>query len=236
MTQMLASVANAQEALIALRADVDIIDLKNPAEGALGTLPISVIREIVAIINQRTLTSATIGDLPMQPELLVEAIEKTAATGVDMVKVGFFASDHPRACLAAMKPLSARGLRLIAVFFADGKPDFELLPHLSETGFYGVMLDTVNKTNLNLMQCISVEKLQQFINLARKHRLQSGLAGSIHAGHLPQIHILNPDFVGFRGALCSNSKRESALENVKVLELRKLLRRCNISPSNLLQA
>ena len=46
MTRMLASVATLQEARLAAECGVDIIDLKNPAAGALGALPLDMsIRE-----------------------------------------------------------------------------------------------------------------------------------------------------------------------------------------------
>src|SRR5690606_4983078 len=102
MIQMLASVTNTQEALMALDAGVDIIDLKNPVEGALGALPLAIITEIVAAIDTRAITSATIGDFPIEPESLVNAIEQTAATGVDIIKIGLFPTSDQRACIKAV--------------------------------------------------------------------------------------------------------------------------------------
>ena len=59
MTQMLASVTSTAEALLALEWGADIIDLKNPSDGALGALPFETIRDIVKIIDGRRLASAT---------------------------------------------------------------------------------------------------------------------------------------------------------------------------------
>ncbi|OYV19732.1 MAG: hypothetical protein CG441_670, partial [Methylococcaceae bacterium NSM2-1] len=53
MTGMLASVNSLAEALLALSADVDIIDLKQPALGALGALDIDTVKQIVAGIDGR---------------------------------------------------------------------------------------------------------------------------------------------------------------------------------------
>ena len=75
MTQMLASVVNLEEALIALEAGTDIIDLKNPAQGALGALLLTVIRDIVMALAGAVPVSATIGDLPMQPDILEKAVK-----------------------------------------------------------------------------------------------------------------------------------------------------------------
>jgi len=66
MTGMLASVNTVDEALWVLNAGVDIIDLKEPANGALGALKPETITTIVKRINGQRPVSATIGDLPLQ--------------------------------------------------------------------------------------------------------------------------------------------------------------------------
>ncbi|MDD1632684.1 MAG: (5-formylfuran-3-yl)methyl phosphate synthase, partial [Methylococcaceae bacterium] len=89
MTGMLASVNSLAEALLALSADVDIIDLKQPALGALGALDIDTVKQIVAGIYGRCPVSATIGDMPMQPDPVFNAVKAMAETGVDYIKIGF---------------------------------------------------------------------------------------------------------------------------------------------------
>lgn len=227
MTKLLASVTNADEATLIMDAGVDIVDLKNPAEGALGALPLALIGEIVTAIGGSKPTSATIGDLPMKPELLVDAIEKTAATGVDIVKIGFFTSDNHLACIDAIKPIAARGLRIVAVLFADQNPDFELLPEFQQAGFYGVMLDTAIKDGRSLLDHLSLDDLQWFLAAARAHGLESGLAGSLRLEQVSQLARLNPGYIGFRGALCTNFERVATLDKTKVSELRDLLYKNN---------
>jgi uncharacterized protein (UPF0264 family) len=83
MTGMLASVNSLAEALLVLNAEVDIIDLKQPEQGALGALEVADVKKIVAEIAGRCPVSATIGDLPMQPELVFNAVKAMSETGVD---------------------------------------------------------------------------------------------------------------------------------------------------------
>ena len=80
MTGLLASVSNVDEALLVESLDADIIDLKNPLMGALGAVAPETISKIVDALNKNTVTSATIGDLPLLPELIVPAVQKTATT------------------------------------------------------------------------------------------------------------------------------------------------------------
>ncbi|HEY8119182.1 MAG TPA: (5-formylfuran-3-yl)methyl phosphate synthase [Methylophilaceae bacterium] len=233
MTKLLASVSNLSEAGIALEAGADIIDLKNPVAGALGALPKHEIRAIVSLISGIKPVSATIGDLPMDTELVMRATEQMAQTGVDIIKIGFFGSSGHHDCIQALKPLTGRGTQMVAVLFADQAPDLSLLSELQEAGFYGVMLDTADKNGKNLMDHILPEDIERFITLAHKYGLQSGLAGSLGREHIPALTRLNPGYIGFRGALCSNLKRTSALSADKVHEISGLLLRNNTTFSNM---
>lgn len=64
MSFMLASVNSLQEAQRVHACHVDIIDLKQPAQGALGALATETVREIVLNLKAARI-SATVGDLPM---------------------------------------------------------------------------------------------------------------------------------------------------------------------------
>ncbi|MBV8578187.1 MAG: hypothetical protein JOZ58_24545, partial [Acetobacteraceae bacterium] len=145
MTKMLASVTGPEEAAVALAGGADIIDLKDPARGALGAVDSRAVRDTVAAIAGRRAVSAVTGDTPMRPDAVLAAAETMAATGADYIKQGLFPGGEPEACIRALAPLSAR-TRLIAVLFADRGPDFSLVPLLAESGFAGAMLDTAGKS------------------------------------------------------------------------------------------
>lgn len=211
MANMLASVNCLAEALTALAAGVDIIDLKQPAAGALGALAFSDIREIVAHIAGRCPISATIGDLSLQPEIVYPAVAEIATTGVDYIKIGFFPGGDPLAVIASLRPL-CDDQALIAVLFADAEPDFALLPDLKLAGFTGVMLDTQHKHAGSLLQLLSPATLSEFVNQARNLSLLTGLAGSLRLQDIPELKQLAADYLGFRGALCQQQHRVNALD------------------------
>src|SRR5450830_1564790 len=144
MTKLLASVKDSYEALLAIDY-ADIIDLKNPSEGALGALAIADIEDIVAKLDGRKITSATIGDLPMHSELLLAKIRETANTGVDIVKIGLFPSPEQIACMEAIGQSLASEIKIVVVIFAENVLDIGLLKFLKASNFYGVMLDTAIK-------------------------------------------------------------------------------------------
>lgn len=219
MIRMLASVRDLQEAHIVLDAGVDLIDLKQPADGALGALDPQVIRDVVEFVAGRVTTSATAGNIEPDAALLQHAMARIAATGVDIVKAGLFPQgwatgvnrDYAgvRICLAGLHALP--GTQRIAVMFADLAPPLELVDAVADAGFDGVMVDTALKTGQSLPDVASVEWLAAFVEHARARGLLCGLAGSLRVAHIPALAQLAPDYLGFRGALCAGQARAQAL-------------------------
>jgi dihydroneopterin aldolase len=227
MTRLLASVTSVSEAAIALEGGADIIDLKNPSEGALGALPIETIREIVTFVDGRVPVSATIGDLPMQPLVVSGMVSKTAETGVDIVKIGLFGREGHADCIDAISLLTRTGVRVVAVLFADDQPDFGMLPVLSRAGFYGVMLDTVYKGRGGLTDCLPGNALDFFVSTSRELGLLSGLAGSLRAEDVPELASIAPDYLGFRGGVCLNDDRNMTFDHERLMKISHLLHKYN---------
>ena len=219
---MLASVTSVEEALIALDAGVDIIDLKNPVAGALGALKLTLVRKIVLAMNHRSILSATIGDLPMSPALIIDATKSMLETEVDIVKIGFFGQMHHMECLTALKHLAEKS-KLIAVLFADQNPNLALLPLIANAGFYGVMLDTANKSNGHLLNYLNADDLLGFVDYASTFGLETGLAGSVQASHIKALCEVRPSYLGFRGALCEQNNRTLSLDPLKILSIKSIL-------------
>jgi len=213
MTRLLASVKSLTEAHLALACGADIIDLKNPETGVLGALPLDTVARVVQMVDRRSMVSATLGDLPMQPQILSEAAARMAATGVDFIKVGFFNAE--KTCIAAL----AGKARLIAVLFADRGYDFSLLADFADAGFVGVMLDTADKTNGGLRSQMDAGTLQKFVERARSLGLVTGLAGSLRLEDVPDLIKLGPDYLGFRGALCAGTERNRNLDSSRLSAL-----------------
>jgi uncharacterized protein (UPF0264 family) len=227
MTRLLASVTSVEEALTVLDAGADIIDLKDPGGGALGALPLARIGAILNAVDGRRPVSATIGDLPPDPEMLSRAVRATAATGVDLIKVGLFGEVYANACSDALAKLATNN-SLIAVLFADLKPDFDIVIRLADTGFAGVMLDTANKAAGGLCQHMTRTHLSEFVQAARQRGLLTGLAGSLRREDIKPLLATGADYLGFRTALCSSQWRTAEIDPVAVAAIRAQLPRSPI--------
>jgi dihydroneopterin aldolase len=222
MTLFLASVRDPAEADLALAASADIIDLKDPGQGALGALAPETIAACVSRVGARAPVSATIGDLPLKGDAVRAALLATAALGVDYVKFGLFPGGDAARCLARLKPAAAR-IRLIVVLFADAWPKFDAIALAAKIGAHGVMFDTMGKSAGSLTDHLSYMSLAGHIADAKAEGLVVGLAGSLSARQVPSLLALAPDLLGFRGALCRNGDRAQGLDEERLAGIRALI-------------
>jgi dihydroneopterin aldolase len=224
MTGMLASVRSIAEARIVLAAGADLIDLKDPSTGALGALNEATVRRVVKFVNGRRPVSATVGDMPCEARLLRRAIEQKAGCGIDFVKVGIFAPDVGYDALRVLERRSTAGDRIVLVFFAEfwrGAADFRML---RGAGVVGVMLDTADKRAGPLTRRMETRQLEAFVETARGTGLLTGLAGSLTGTDARLLTPLQPDYLGFRGALCVHGRRGGRIDPRAVSRLRRTLR------------
>lgn len=224
MTRLLASVNSLAEAKLVYREGADIIDLKQPAAGALGALPPDTVAEIRAWCAGRVPVSATVGDLPMQPALIFDAVRAMAATGVDYVKIGFFPGGDWHQVAHKLAELAQTQSALIGVLFGDTHPDPAFAETLRQAGFAGVMMDTMDKSRGSLTDILEGGAIERFVDEAKTHGLLCGLAGSLRLEDVPSLLRYRPDYLGFRGALCVRRTRTAELDGAAVARLKAAIR------------
>ena len=223
--RLLVSVRNQAEAREAAAAGVDFIDLKDPADGALGGLPVPTIAAVVQALRampDRGRISATIGDHASDAlSTILQRVADVAATGVDYVKVGVAPGPGVPALLDA---LARCGATVVPVFIADaGVPLTAVKAALAVAGddprvFPALMLDTQAKLGGSLLQRVPESKLAGFVEAVQAAGRLAGLAGALRLNELKSLHLLAPDFAGFRSAVCDGD-RAGALVSQRVRAL-----------------
>lgn len=224
MAQMLISVKNVQEADIALRHGADIIDLKDPGQGALGALPITEIHSIIDFVANRKAVSATIGDIPMVPELIVQYVMQLQGIRLNYLKIGFFETPDYLPCLKSISLIKTKCQPLIAVLFAEIRyPDY-LIAEIKKAGFIGIMFDTSIKNGSTYQEYFSEKEFEQLASEIAAQQLLFGVAGSLHLSHVDSAKNMKPDFMGFRGGVCQENKRQAALDSEKIIQIKNALK------------
>ncbi len=224
MTGMLASVRSLEEAKLVYQGGADIIDLKEPYDGALGAVPLEEIHRVVDDLWEKCVISATIGDLPADTSKINEKVIQTAETGVDYVKVGMFSDRHIESSLSNLIHCTNKGISIIAVFFADMDFDMEMaITAAADARLKGVMLDTARKGSGGLLTHKDIKQLEYFVGRAKQEDLLTGLAGSLTTEDIPSLLDAEPDYVGFRTALCNSKLRTGSLNPQAIQSVREMI-------------
>ncbi|PPR30213.1 MAG: hypothetical protein CFH28_00831 [Alphaproteobacteria bacterium MarineAlpha6_Bin6] len=209
-TKILISTKSFEELNLVKEKGVDIIDFKDPSKGSLGAIPINKINTFLKVIPEDQLTSATIGDID-DIEIIKKKVFLLAKTNVDFIKIGFFFNDKKIKLLKNLKK-DIKNKKLIAVLFADNFPSLNLINIIRKNNFDGILIDTKNKKEGNLIDYLNLKYLEKFVKVSKKNNLTIGLAGSITEKHIKSLINLDPDFLGFRGALCLKKRNNNINE------------------------
>ena len=232
--QLLISVVNENEAKSAVDGGADIIDVKNPREGSLGANSPGVIKSIRNITPENIPVSAAIGDAPDLPGLMSLAALGAAVCDVQYIKVGLYAVitlDRAVNLLREIKKSvkSFNGdIKIIAVAYGDAYKINALSPMecpgaAIEAGIDGCMLDTIVKGEGDLFSSLSVGLINRFIKECKKNNLLSALAGSLHREHVSILKDLDPDIIGFRGAVCGGDRLNGTINSNAIKKIKSLM-------------
>jgi uncharacterized protein (UPF0264 family) len=212
--QLLVSVASSAEALLALAGGADVIDAKDPLAGALGAVSANVLGEIHAVIADRRLLTAALGDAIDEPSIEYAARTFSEA-GAALVKVGFAGiSSAPRVTMLLRAVVGgARGAHsgVVAVAYADAHAVASLAPQAiielaAGAGATGVLLDTADKSGPGLCELITPTALAAWVADAHRAGLLVALAGKLTADDLSFVRDAGADIAGVRGAACDHGR------------------------------
>jgi hypothetical protein len=213
------SVVSAVEARGALAGGADIVDVKDPSQGALGAPSPTVLSDVVQAVDGAVPVSVALGDLPDLPHTAALAARGAALSGAAYVKVGLRGVCELGRAVALMSAVAdAVGPQaaVIAAAYADaGSLDPPALapawlPELVErTGIAGALVDTFAKDGRGLYAWLSEAELADLIDRTRRAGGNFGVAGQLRRGELGRI---DADVVGVRSAVCRGGDRAAELD------------------------
>ncbi len=235
--RLLVSVVNRLEAEEAVRGGADIIDVKNPLEGALGAQPPSIISAVAEVLPPRCELSATIGDLPNLPGTASLAALGAAVAGADYVKAGLLGVSSVEDAEGLLTPIVEAvrsydsGKRVVGAGYADHQAFGCLAPALlpsaaAKAGCYGILVDLKAKGSGNLFNYCREDELRPLIREAHSLGLKVALAGGLGEKDVGRVLALGADIIGVRRAVCSSRDWVSGrLDGRLVASLREALQR-----------
>lgn len=228
--RLLISVVDAAEAREAAASGAHIVDVKDPATGALGAAAPGVVAAIRAAIPTGVPLSVALGDGPFEPAVAAAAARAVALAGVHFVKLGLRETPVSRAVetLRAVRATLPREVGVVAAGFADFRragapPPPELPPLVAAAGAQGCLLDTAVKDGRGLFGWLDDDALVGLVAACRAHGLLSALAGSLALEDLPRLAAIGPDIAGMRGAACVGDRVRGRVSGERVRALARAL-------------
>jgi (5-formylfuran-3-yl)methyl phosphate synthase len=228
--RLLLSVSDAHEARVAVEAGVDIVDVKNPAEGSLGAPAPGVIERVREVVPPERPVSAAIGDLPNLPGTAALAALGAARSGAAYVKIGLLgpSTTHEAvAVLGAAREAVDGGAVVIAGAYADAErvpggslPPRAVVAAARRAGVGGCLLDTAVKDGRGLFEWVTPEALAELVAEGHAAGLEMALAGALRAEDLRVVRATGADIAGVRAAACRDGQRTAPLDAERIGRLR----------------
>jgi (5-formylfuran-3-yl)methyl phosphate synthase len=227
--RLLVSVRNAAEAAAAVAGGADIVDAKEPSNGALGPVSAAALASIASAVAGAAPVSAALGEICRDD--IAGGVNAATRAHAAFVKIGFAGMrgrlDAAADLLSAAVSTSAAGLVLVAYADYDkiGAPSPDEVIALAEhSGAAGVLLDTCDKCGPRLTRLMTSGSLRTFVARARAAGRTVAVAGSLAIEDLENVHDAGAEIAGVRGAACENG-RNGVVSESRVRALRRALRR-----------
>lgn len=238
--RLLVSVRDAREACAALDGGAEILDVKEPARGALGSADPHTIEEVAAIAERSRYVPVTAAC----GEVVDWADRATPVPalpgGVVLAKLGpaglATIPDWPAtwcAVRARFDAAAGRALGWVAVIYADAPRCAAPLPEeildvaLHDAGVFGVLVDTGAKDGPGLTGCLSRAALETIASRVRATGRWLALAGKLSLADVASLAPL-ADILAVRSLACRAGLRSAEIDAQAVQEIRRVL---NAAPS-----
>ena len=216
--RLLVSVRSADEVEAALAGGAEIVDVKEPARGALGAADIEVVRAVEGRLPAAIPVSVALGDPPDEAaaRAAVGRLAFPRRVGGVYVKIGFAGASGREGVarqLAAARDEARRAgsPAIVAVAYADhtrapAPSPADVLWAAATTGAAGVLIDTFVKDGRDLFASVSDEALAEWVAEARSLGLLVAVAGSLGLDSIARVAHAGPDVIGVRGAACEGGR------------------------------
>lgn len=226
--RLLISVRDLAETEEALAGGADIIDVKEPANGALGRASFATMQAIASGTPTKRvrILSAALGEL-------IDFRDKDAElpAGIRFVKLGTSRlrndiTSKSRFLRAARTLRASAGdtISVVPASYADwdsaGAPNpTEVVRWAVEAGSEFLLVDTFIKDGRGFWDHMHPRDYENLLEDCHNQGLGLAIAGSLNAAAIAHFHGRFPDILGVRGAACLGGSRNQAVSRDRVLEL-----------------
>ena len=214
MIKVLGSIKSIEEASIIAEYNFDIIDIKNIEDGALGYVGDKQVEAISGKLKQKDLSVTAGNQVHPNSYNMMNRVKFLNFLGIQYIKIGIFDKKKINEHKIFLEKVSSLRIKKVGVLFADQSLDINEIRNFCQLNYDGLMIDTVNKSKECTLNLLNHNLLNSFIEECHMSNKFCGISGSMTFENIEFAMSYKPDFIGYRGALCSSSNRKN-LESCK---------------------
>ncbi len=168
MIKILGSIKNIEEASIIVRYNIDIIDIKNIEDGALGYVGDEQIKLITNKIKKRKLSVTAGNQVHPNNSSMIDRIELLNSLEIEYIKIGIFDIEHIKEHELFLEKITSLEIKKVGVLFADQRLDFNQIMNVCKLNYDGLMIDTVDKSSKCTLDLLNNDLLKNFVKECHK--------------------------------------------------------------------
>ncbi|HJZ53427.1 MAG TPA: (5-formylfuran-3-yl)methyl phosphate synthase [Gemmataceae bacterium] len=218
---LLVSVRSADEVAAALEGGADLIDVKEPARGALGMAEAEVVAAVIERVGGQVPVSAALGE--WSSNALTEA-HWHLELKLNYVKwglAGYAPSPGWGEDLLDTRRQLPVGIEMVAVAYADWEraksvPPAEVVKFARRFRFRALLLDTWGKDAKTLLDFMKPAAVGELVESVKRIGMTAAVGGSLRPEHLKQLKGVAPDYYAVRGSACAAGKRDGVIDASRI--------------------
>jgi uncharacterized protein (UPF0264 family) len=228
---LLVSVRCADEARAALEGGATLIDIKEPARGALGRADDETIAAVLHAVAGRRPVSAALGEW-------ADGIGSYSDSNLSYIKWGLAGCRHRHDWRDAMRSFLVRPHppQVVLTAYADWEcaqapPVDDVFALASAHPGSVLLIDThckeaasIGTKRPTLLDWMSVACVEDLCIRCRNAHVKIALAGSLGIDEIGALQFAQPDWFAVRGAACADGDRQATIDAAKVSALMHLIR------------
>jgi uncharacterized protein (UPF0264 family) len=226
--KLLVSVRSADEVAAALTGGADLIDVKEPAKGALAPAEAEVVAAVLAAVRGKVPVSAALGE--WTPNAITDA-HWHLELKLNYVKWGL-AGYTPTPgwgedLLDTRRELPV-GMEMVAVAYADWEraksvPPAEVAKFAKRFRFKAFLLDTWGKDGKILLDFMTAAEVAELAEGLKRVYTTVAIGGSLRPEHAKQLKAAEPDYFAVRSSACAAGKRDGVIDAARVKKWKEAL-------------
>jgi uncharacterized protein (UPF0264 family) len=225
---LLVSVRSADEVKAALAGGADLIDVKEPARGALAPAEAEVVAAVIDKVRGKVSVSAALGE--WSPNAITEA-HWHLELPLQYVKwglAGYAATPGWGEDLLDTRRELPIGTEMVAVAYADWEraksvPPAEVAKFARRYRFKAFLLDTWGKDGKTLLDFLTPDDVAGLVDGLRRVDTTVAVGGSLRPEHVKQLRGVTPDYFAVRSSACAAGKRDGVIDSARVKKWKEVL-------------